>query len=140
MQVQTLNKKCPSLTLLDIESYSVGDGDDTEDDDVDVPDSETLTHVTWETVSCDSDLLSILGQEADCQSDKIQRPHQLSPIHTQFSTDGKDTALEMDSLDLSDLMVMFPSGEEKESVKTEAVQKQPDYVLFMSLPPAEDLL
>ena len=103
-------------------------------------DSETLTHVTWETMSCDSDLLSILGQEADCQSDKIRPPHQLPPILTQFSTDGKDTALEMDSLDLSDLMVTFTSGEERESVKTEAVQKQPDYVLFMSLPPAEDLL
>ena len=103
--------------------------------EVDVSDSDSLTDVTDDTMSCDSDLLSILGEEP--RHETVTLPRKPSP---QFN-DRKDRDLErkdrdLESLDLNDLMIMFT---EQESVAA-SKEQLPDYVLFMSLPPAEDVL
>ena len=68
--------------------------------------------------SCDSDLLSTLGGGGE----ETERG---------FSLQLSDS----DSLDLSELVLVF-AAKEKESV---AMDKLPDYVLFMSLPDTADL-
>ena len=79
-------------------------GNDVTDDEkeVDVSDSDSLTDVTDDTMSCDSDLLNILGEEP--RHETVTLPRQLSPIQTQFD-DRKDRDFE--SLELNDLMIMF---------------------------------
>ena len=113
------------------------------DDDVDSVISETqdddnsLTTVTsLDNMSFDSELLSIL----DGKMPGEKHP-QLSHYNPKLciSTNENEKAL---NDDLSELKLMFTScSKEKESSTAMRVlpEKQPDYVLFMSLPTLDDI-
>ena len=82
-------------------------------------DSDSLTEVTSiDSMSIDSELLSILRATGE-RSQRSPSPH------TSLFREEDDT------IDLSQLVLMFSSKEEEETV---AMEQLPDYVLFMSLP------
>ena len=126
------------ISDVDLDLHSVLSETDVEDD----WDDDSLTTVTsLDNMSCDSELLSILDGDSGigAMPDHTDEKHsQLSPCDIKLcdSTNENEMALDDEGLDLSELELMFTCSESK---AIGVPEKQPDYVLFMSLPTVEDL-
>ena len=120
----SINLPIPRVWTTELDSVSVSSGGERREEREEF-DSDSLTEVTsLDSMSVDSELLSILmgggGDGAFSPQPSV--------------SDETDLDLNQLDLDLNQLVLMFETKEEEE------MEKLPDYVLFMSLPPTADLL